>query len=533
MDKRLSFVTILSASALAWVGCDGEAPADGGPICGGDSGIICPLDGGGPDGGTDSGPEPDSGPEVCTPRPVGARASGSACRSGTQCTSPLECQDAITGMVPSVEEDGTPGPNFMLSLNTDTMCTELCELDGADSCGDCASCSNGGVVGRLTFIGGQDPSDGSSLGFCRPDCTPSQTDNGGCRDGYTCDLRTGTCVDACTDNTWCKIVGYDDLNGDGMPEFIYNPDSEATCNAETGRCEVMGTAGAVAGDMCAVDSDCMDDGLCLAGDDIPDGFCTRLDCLLEGFGCGTGETCSVRGLGGASWCLPGCTVGAEPEADRLGEAGHGMGCDPGQACSWDGRSADPNGGCVPSAYNDITTPNVGSACETNEDCYSPFGYGTCLAGGVCSVQNCLPESANGILPDITTTTRICDPAANELCVRAGGTDAAPETLCILTCSGADECSPGYACNLGILSGGTTGVCWGTCTMGSECRDGVDCVNDTGSACDADGPDNMQGTADDQECTCADLPRDPDAGMGDEDAGVDGGVDGGVDAGTGA
>ena len=516
MDKRLGFVMVLSASALAWVGCDGDpAPEDGGPCVPG-PGVIC-LEDGGTDAEVpaDSGPRPDSGPEVCRPAPVGGGTAGSACRSGgTMCTG-MACNPEI-GLRPPLG-----------NLFVGSMCGDECNPNAAtDECGECADCSEFSYLGRLRVPEFAVGPDGMALiamdGVCRPLCTPDPAGNGGCRTGYTCDIDRGICVGACQTDAQCNING-ETLEAD--------PAGEWTCNTTTGRCELEGTVGAAAGDACTADSECMDNGQCLTGDAIPDGFCTRLNCNAAGFECGTGETCSLHGLGGPSWCLPSCMVGAEPEADRLGAGGHGMGCDPGAACKWDGRSAEATGGCQPAEYNDITTPNIGGACETSADCYSPFGYGVCLAGGVCSMSNCT-DSAMGILPNVTTTLSICDPAANELCVRSGGTAEAPETLCILTCDSATECAPGYACNTEILSGGM-GVCWNSCTMNSECRTGVACVNEVGSACVPNGPDGMPGTEDDDVCACADLPR-PDAGT-DADAGTteDAGTaaDAGVDAST--
>src|SRR5690606_31518038 len=187
----------------------------------------------------------------------------------------------------------------------------------------------------------------------RAQCTPSRDNNGGCRPGYSCDVDTGLCLDAqCTTDQHCKLEATD-------TDISPNPASPWVCNTMTGRCTHPGTVGVAAGDACAEDSDCMTDGQCLTGDEVPDGFCTRLGCNAAGFECGTGETCSLRGLGGPSWCLPQCTVGEEPETERFGATGHGAGCAVGQACTWTGATEDPVGGCFPGEYNDVTTPNVG------------------------------------------------------------------------------------------------------------------------------------------------------------------------------
>ena len=42
-----------------------------------------------------------------------------------------------------------------------------------------------------------------------PYCTPNAANNGGCRTGYTCDIFSGTCVEACLNTTQCEFSGDD------------------------------------------------------------------------------------------------------------------------------------------------------------------------------------------------------------------------------------------------------------------------------------------------------------------------------------
>ena len=335
----------------------------------------------------------------------------------------------------------------------------------------------------------------SSTTVCADECASTPD----CRAGYTCDLEEHVCRQACSSDAECNLVVRDG-----------NIASEAgpwTCNPTTGRCEHGGTSGAVAGDACTADSDCMANGTCFTEDfgGGTAGFCARNGCTA-GFECGGGEECSLRGNPwSGSWCLPACTVGAEPESDVLGIDGHGLGCAVGHSCHWAGVDASPSGGCFPGNYNAVATPNVGGACQSAADCYSPFGYGNCLfealtdiGSGMCSVQSCSPV-ATGILPNVTTTTRVCDPVA-EICVGF----ASQQSQCLSRCTSAASCAPGYACNDSILSGGL-GVCWPNCQENGDCRVGVTCIDNANPAvtCDADGPDNTPNTFDDPSCYCAD------------------------------
>ncbi|HEY8534997.1 MAG TPA: hypothetical protein VIL25_01055, partial [Vicinamibacterales bacterium] len=476
-------------------------------------GTICPMEDGGTDGGGST--MPDAGPMECSPTggPAGS-APGAACQRGTSCRD-QDCNEQI-----SLSALGAV-------LYSGSMCGDECNPNAAnDQCGECGGCAEYTYVGRLRFPNLGPPPAGSMFysvldGVCRSLCTPSRDNNGGCRPGYTCDIDTGLCLDAqCRSDAQCKL----DVSEDGT-DVVMNPASPWTCNTMTGRCTHPGMAGAAAGDPCTQDSDCMEDGQCLTGAGVPDGFCTRIGCNAEGFECGPGETCSLRGLGGPSWCLPQCTVGEEPEEDRFGSDGHGAGCPVGHSCIWDGRSMSPTGGCFPGEYNDVTTPNVGSGCQSDDDCYSPFGYGRCLFSGernvdsgMCAVANCVGMDPNGILPGVSTGTRVCDESAGELCVLFGGN----ETYCVRSCENAGDCAPGYACPA-LLSGGGR-LCWPYCFENSDCRAGATCqqVDENGAAtgpCDADGPDNIPNTADDPDCFCSDrMPRPEDAGV-EADAGV--------------
>lgn len=356
------------------------------------------------------------------------------------------------------------------------MCGNGCDPDAPDSCGSCGTCNPTVLAGRVRYL-----IDETGLGVCRADCIPTRTDRGGCvRTDYACDVQSGTCMEACIDDTQCRYVA----TGTGV---AYDASSTAFCNTATGRCSVAGLATARAGDPCANDAECMDDGVCLGG--AWSGYCASLGCAWPDLACRTGEICDhVRYPSGV--CLDACSVGAEPVADRLGAGGHGSGCAAGFSCAWDGASAiadDPNGSCIPGEYNAITTSNVGAPCTADSECYSPFGYGRCMflgaddvPSGICTIDQCYAASTGerGILPGIVATG-VCD-GASELCVdiAAGGP---ARTVCLETCVSADSCAPGYAC-AGVLAGVPDRVCWPNCDATDECRAGEACLAEAGGAC---------------------------------------------------
>lgn len=541
MRKTLWISALLVGAGALAVGCGGDNPG-----CVG----IC-LDAG--DGGGDAGPPSgDAAPDArgdAGPCPfVPGRASGAACTSGDRCleSEGLACQPQIVGEVPSMNTvavlpDGGIGQGrpFPYSGFTGGACYEACDINAQmDECGDCATCTDRGPQGLINFgAGGFFDAARMIDAICRPDCTPTNTDNGGCRDGWTCDLWSGTCVEACLNTTQCEF-SISDPDGDGQGDIVDNgAGSGATCSTTTGRCDVPGTAGAVAGGDCADDTDCEANGLCLTFDDDPDGYCSRIGCMWPGFECaGTDSVCDLRAFGGGiSACLEGCTVGAEGtdvSARRGAATGGNPTCnDPGMQCVWNGNSSSTdtlNGSCLPGNYNDTPSYNVGEACLDDADCFSPYGYGRCLflgtatdrvQSGICVIGGCAGGAggtALGLLggDDAPVTTpvpdEVCQVGSGDLCVGFGG----GATFCVQTCTSADECAVGYACP--ELLGDGTHLCWPNCTTNTDCRGGTTCRNTTGGTCGTD-----------QECYCSDATPAPDGGTP-----VDGGTpatDGGTPA----
>lgn len=337
-----------------------------------------------------------------------------------------------------------------------------CDPDEPTACGDCGRCV--GIVRD------------SPATACFRSCTATPDDNDLCRDGYRCDLALQVCLPGCTSDDGCRISRMD-TNGDGTidpdsgDQLVYDTDSDATCDRESWRCQHGGTDGAVAGDVCEKDSECMADGQCLtsAGSGWPGGYCTRVRCDLEGRECsGENSICQSRGLE-SPWCLAGCEVasGEWTEGDSASYLDVTSGCREGYTCRWAGSRADssPNGGCVPGEFNAIETPNVGASCDDDTGCYSPFGLGACLnqgtwpSQGYCSVIDC---GAPGMPSDL------CGP--NAQCVDADGT-AGEMTWCLSNCGSADDCGDGFGCLDYDGVPDTPNVCF------PGCLDDTDCATD--------------------------------------------------------
>ena len=391
-------------------------------------------------------PPPDAGP-TCTSRFPGGDAIGTACGLAG-CGSGLACVAEITAELGS------------LTHTFAELCSPACDPSTSETdCGPCAACIDAVRVGdqrvALTEIG--------RAPHCAVRCEPSRNGTGCAREGFSCDVVTGTCQEACVSDADCRLVR------DASGALVEDPTRPHFCHVRSRRCRLRGTDGAQIGGACTTDGDCTLDGVCLRDDGWPEaGYCTRLDCQWPALACGDGEQCHHRALERPA-CLTACTVGAEPEEDRLGAGGHGQHCAPGLSCRWDGRSGDvsPNGGCMPGNYNDVAAPNLGAPCTRDDECYSPFGLGRCAwsesGAGSCSLIDC-GDAHPGIA---------CDEGA--ACVPRG-----EDAFCLRTCASALECIAGHAC---APAPSGSRVCAPSCTADADCRDGERC---DGTECAFDG-----------------------------------------------
>ncbi len=392
---------------------------------------------------------------------VGVCVDGSACTTPAACGTGGQCVAATSTTVSPIV--GLPGGATSISIATWSggYCTRgvgTCDPDETGTASGCLACS--------TCV------DGGTTSYCAANCTRNATNRGGCRSGYACDILASVCLPGCQSNDECRIRR-EDTNTDGAittaDSWVYDPASTATCSASTGRCTQAGVSTAHAGDTCTRASQCEANGICFqAAEGWPGGYCTKYGCDVAGFGCsGTTSVCQSRGIiGTGALCMRGCTVGAEPATDRLGTAGHGSGCRTRYTCLWNGTGASGmNGACVPGNYNSITVNNVGGACTADSDCYSPYGAGYCIDGGVWAPSNYC-TIADCAAPGISSTA--C--GTGNQCVDLGtGT-----SLCAKNCTSATTCSAGYACTDLDGSTATSKVCWPLCDVTADCRAGQTC-----------------------------------------------------------
>ena len=524
MKTRFAYAFGLLSAGLGTVvlaGCPDTPGTDAGATD--DAIIVLPPDTG---PGGDTGPrdtglrrDTNSGTGTC-----GTRGNiGGQCISG-ECNEPYVCQEEVSMTRPTVRRsDGMPGRAYPIEYWPGGQCQVSCDPNANGQCNDCSSCLQTGT-----------DTSGNALGECFQTCEQDVDGRGGCNEGYGCDRANLAC------NVACAVVGgvdtcefsFEDRDTDPtIRETIVDEgaDYASSCNLTTGLCETRGTAGATAGDDCEDDLDCEDDGLCLSGDDpetpvtLLDGYCVRLGCNDTDLACQDGDNCTqtLFGLPGGV-CMDGCVVGFETTlAQRVGAAGGNPNCGTGEACFWDGvhGTADEfNGGCYPANYNPVTTYNVGTACDTDEDCYSPFGVGRCLFGegntlgdrvgsGVCAIGGCggvmggvgLRAGADESVAVPADVTMCAGAAAgnNDICVGFSET----QTFCVSGCTTAADCPAGYACpNLGSALS-PLNICWPACQADADCNTGARCLNDSRTTCN---PDT-------DTCYCTDsMPR-PDAG----------------------
>ena len=412
----------------------------------------------------------------------GAKAEaqlGAACTRDADCGGGYVCDAEVKSSVPvsgapegAIDQyvflGGSCTPKRATLYDGTAVSCDPMGSEGAQGCGPDGVCD---AVGRNQqgFIVG-----------CRKACDPSEEESG-CREGYTCGFTDGYCSEGCQSDTECRI-GPIDSDDDGVFDANgYDSASNVTCDPATARC--VHPAGAQAsGESCMRDDDCPENGVCIvdgasvAGQGFPGGYCTRPGCELPANACDNNTVCeSLRPWLGESptepLCFQSCKVGAEPADQRLGTTGHGQGCREGYRCHYNGGAGADSGVCVGGNYNAVTTNNIGQSCETNADCYSPFGLGYCLVYQV---------SATEVLPGICTVfdcavpglpTDVC--GANNICVSQG--NDSDETSCEHNCKDASECAKGFACTDLDEDPKTPKTCVPPCLTDGDCKTGEKCI----------------------------------------------------------
>jgi hypothetical protein len=450
--RKAYFIALCGAAALG-CGDDSRPPV-------GDAGPMIRIDSGGPgDGGggadanrADAGPPDRCGTgQPCDPA-RGCAAAGHSCQENLGGTAGGEANDPIDGAPAGVTTIDQPlfGAGYcttaMVNLGMNPPSCDLSNDPMMPSCPECARCESLGNVGGIDRT------------FCARECTPSITDDpcpDSARGNYTCTLGSNFCLDGCNNDDQCRVFRIDS-NMDGeiaAPEagvvavdrLEYRDGANHRCDMATDRCIHDGLAGAQAGDTCTWDGECEERGDCIYFEGWHDlaeptpgrGYCTKFGCDVPGNACAGGQKCQSRGFGdGFFLCLEPCQVGLNEgmPTDPDYEYAFAQGCRPGHRCLWDGSSAmgaADGGSCIPGAYNDVRTVNIGDACTDDTTCYSPFGAGRCLGvlrgdPDTCTVLDC---AAPGIPADIC--------GAGATCMQLGG-----DSLCRRTCTAATDCGTG-------------------------------------------------------------------------------------------
>jgi hypothetical protein len=358
-------------------------------------------------------------PNLCTDPPPDGPV-GRPCISDIDCAEDLECWPETIEVY--------DGEAYVAYLGG--YCARARAGDGAciphvpDSC----------PRGALCFRAGYDP-DERPVHACMDECAPADEyrvpfdDNCGCREGYQCWFKERICVPGCSNDRQCCEV-WDDEDEDGERdegEVTLVEDCTSICDddggpggAATYRCTNPGSPGARFGDPCDHHSGCPRDGLCLRLIDpvvftveYPGGYCYKERCDLVGRGCGDLGGCVIvvnaRGEEDHN-CVKPCHTGTEPgdgeHPCRSAPADQREACIPAVGYL---DSTDADGMCWTGSFNDVTTENLGAACSSDEDCYSPLGLGECW--NVAMEKSCSIRCNEHLEADLS----ICGPAGSAVC----------------------------------------------------------------------------------------------------------------------
>jgi hypothetical protein len=404
---------------------------------------------------------------------AGGGAPFGPCTSDADCPDNTFCDKEIASMVAL---GGAPSGMIDQSLFPGGSCSPK-PLTPYDSMAACDSSlpqpvQGCGPNGRCVLESLND----QTLAGCRAACEPSSTTSGCQRSGYTCDWNLHACIEGCRADAECRVQVRDNNNDGQADSLVYDTESSAVCDPKTSRCSHPGSASVPIGSSCQRLDDCMAGDQCLEGPraaggiDFPGGYCTRAGCDISGRECAGDAVCQPLRpwLGAANetpLCLLSCDVGAESDENKLGAKGHGEGCREGYRCHYNGGEGAADGVCVGGVYNDIRTNNIGKACTSNNECYSPYGYGQCLIysatearirapRGSCTLIDC---AAPGLPDDVCGAGNECIAFSGDL------------TFCIHNCTTADECAEGYACTDDDEDPSSPNVCYPACARTADCR----------------------------------------------------------------
>lgn len=464
MGKRTWCLTVALGLMLGCA-CEEEPEIDGGPI---------ELDAGRFDAG--QGFVDDASLPPCNS--VGR--SGGLCRTGTQCVTGLHCygtnlRPALTlgllGIAEGMEDPANPGEylagepsTIPIGVAPGGLCTEGCSTAAEmDTCGECSFC-NDAIGGPRSFarvgidVGLFDADDvigAAEDGVCRARCDFDPETDGGCPEGYTCDLLTNTCLERCLSDDQCNLefgvslaVGLVATRAPGEP---------FTCDTTTGRCAHDTPPGAALGSACERDADCEAvHGFCFAG------HCSRGHCAdAEGQLAGGTATCAPDGTqclsfggNGGTACVGLCDTADDCFADQA--------CDPVTTPIPDGNGRMWAGVCVLPCSDD-------TECQTDRVCDRSLQRFRDASLGICAPY-CDP-GGTGIAGAVS-----CE-VPDEACV-AIESDAQGRGVCRPQdgiCAVHEACFAGQACRVDGAS--LNGRCEDGCADDADCdaMAGEECV----------------------------------------------------------
>jgi hypothetical protein len=482
------------ADADAEVAADGDGDADAEAATDGDADA---------DDAADADADDECGPTTCPNDPIGGPI-------GVECTDDPDCEPGFRCMRESVDvwhdrEYVTFQGGYCITYGAGSA---GCDPDVPETCPE-------GSICILLFI---DEATGQEYYGCVDECSYASssgvpwTNNCDCRDGYECLLGSGFCWTGCSNDNECCEIYHDGEGGrdDGArqdAEVTELPATECTdtCDPCTYSCIKNGCPGGdcAVGDGCLHDSDCPPMGRCLEEyyyDWAIGGLCIQDSCDLTGRECPEGAGCANLGssLDPFYTCVVPCAAGTQPgdtdypcrDVDPAGPSEGDYACNPvSEGFYWDPISDD--GFCWPGNFTEGTAA-VGTECEEDSECLSPFGLGSCMtlwetppsfctiscgetmavdgvcqpesettgtASAACAIGICLPscDTPSGTLGDNGCALRMAcydTSVFGDIWVK-DGTDA-PTGLCFAPCVDDDWCSNmfsgGPTCNT------ATGIC---------------------------------------------------------------------------
>jgi len=341
-----------------------------------------------------------------------------------------------------VDETGTAGACLPADCAGDAQCTTTaCTAQQTQACGTGQTCGNvNPQTGRGTCKTADKCDDAhpctvgtctngeclpgycaGSLGMCLTPlvCIENGTDK--CTEqlgaGFTCDLPTGRCVNACNDDLNCGANAVcEGTAGSKTCVGRCTPNTEKdvcaatqVCDTATGRC-----AAKCSGDSCGANAVCRPDGRCA----------NRCDAAVSPTLCGANEFCDATGA-----CKTKCTGLTEPTV-----------------CSGTEFCQTSTGKCLADCRTDPTV------CGTE----------ACAASGRCGQECPTATYQCGLAPDRARLT--CQGSGTKRCTRVACSDTVAcadaahdycdsvHGYCVVKCTGNADCTAPATCNTG------TGVC---------------------------------------------------------------------------